>query len=274
MDLSMVKTGGHRLGRILYRNSPTILTWLGVSGFVTTVVMAIKVTPKAERLIEEAKLYKEKDYLLNNRGVLNFDEKDAIRRLSKLEVIKATWKVYLPVAALGSVSIVCFIGANSINLRRNAAIASLYSATRKAFDEYQQKVVEQIGRSKEEKIREDLVQDKLDKNPVDDKQVLVTGKGEQLCYDSWSGRYFYSDPEIIRRSANEFNRRLITDLYRPLNEWYDMLGLEPIKAGDDIGWVVQRGLLEVNFTTRLVKDERACLVLEYGRNGPSDLSYP
>lgn len=266
MNLSMIKTGGHQVGRFIYKNSPTILTWLGVSGFLGTIVVAVKATPEAMRLIETEKQFRKTQAIEEGHGMMPMP-------LTKLDIIKIAWKCYIPAIGIGTVSIACFVGANSINIRRNAAIASLYSLTRKAFDEYQEKVVEEIGKSKEEKIRENLAQDKLDKNPPSDSQVIMTGNGV-LCYEEHTGRYFQSDPETIRKVVNELNWRLNRDGFVKLNQLYDEFGLEPTEAGKDVGWNKESGLIEVLFTTRLAKNNIPCLVVQYGRSGPRGLAYP
>jgi len=48
----------------------------------------------------------------------------------------------------GAATIMCVVGSNSINARRVAALASLYSITETALDEYKAKVVETIGETK------------------------------------------------------------------------------------------------------------------------------
>ena len=50
----------------LSKHSPEILTGIGIAGMVTTVVLAVKATPKALQLIEEKKrLKKEYEIFLN-----------------------------------------------------------------------------------------------------------------------------------------------------------------------------------------------------------------
>ena len=41
------------------KNSPAILTGLGIAGGITTTVLAVKATPKALKLIEESKYWTE-----------------------------------------------------------------------------------------------------------------------------------------------------------------------------------------------------------------------
>ena len=92
----------------LSRHSPAILMGIGIAGMVTTTVVAVKATPKALRLIEEKK-----------------QELD-VESLTPVETVKAAWKCYIPAAVTGAVSIACLIGSNSVNTKRNAALATAY----------------------------------------------------------------------------------------------------------------------------------------------------
>jgi hypothetical protein len=263
MQMNSMQIGVRKIGEILMKNSPSILTGLGVAGMVTTVVMAVSATPKAIKILEEEQERRRINSVSQGWG-------DEVLPTPKIEAVKLVWKCYAPSVVMGTVTIACIIGANSINTRRYAALAGIYSLTDTALREYQAKVVETLGKGKEEKIREELAQDKLDKDPVSTKQVIITGNGETLCYDTLSGRYFKSDIETIRRIQNNFNSELLSDIYRPLNDFYDELGLEGTEMGRDMGWAVEYGLLDIHFTTKLANDGRPCLVLEY-RVGPRKL---
>ena len=66
----------------LSKRSPEILTGLGIAGMITTTVLAVKATPKAISLLEEAKLdshYKEYrnrvKELLGEEGEKRFEQK-------------------------------------------------------------------------------------------------------------------------------------------------------------------------------------------------------
>ena len=107
-----------------------------------------------------------------------------------MDIVKLTWKVFIPPILMGATSIACIIGANSINTSRNAALAALYSLSETAFREYKNKVIEEIGRNKELKIRDDITKDQINNNPMRDRTVIITGNGDVLCYDKLSDRYF------------------------------------------------------------------------------------
>lgn len=234
-------------GATISKNSPTILTALAVGGVVTTTIFAVKTTPKAYAILQD------------NRSIIN--NSDAPIK----DIVKLTWKLYIPTACMGAATIACIIGANTINNKRNAALAAVYGLTETAFKEYKNKVVETIGQNKELKIRDDISKDKITNNPPKDTEIIFTGKGEVLCYDSLIGRYFKSDIERIRQTINEINKDFMSDMsmWVSLNDIYYALNLPSVKIGDALGWDLEKGLVDINFSSQLTEKGEPCLVLNF-----------
>ena len=233
---------------VLSKNSPMILTGLGVAGLVTTTVMAVQATPKAMSILDTQ---------------LGIDDERPYDRFTKLEIIQATWKCYIPTAIMGGLTVVCVISANSISTKRNATIAGLYSLTEKSLKEYQSKVVEVVGENKAKEIKDKIAEDMVVRNPVSDNDIYITGKGDTLCYDALSGRYFKGDIERIRQSLNTMSRTLMTDLTVSLNDVYYELDLPMTKLGESIGWDVDNGLIDPDFSSTLTESGAPCLVLDF-----------
>ena len=249
LNLSKVaKNMQHTLGKY----SPQILTGIGVAGMITTVVLAVKATPKALELIEDKK-----------------EELDA-GKLTVIDTVKVAWKPYIPAAIAGVLSTVCIVGGNAVGTRRTAALAAAYKISETALHEYKDAIVETIGEEKAKEVKEKVAQNKLDKNPVVEKQIIVTNKGTFLCYDSLSGRYFQSDIETIRKAQNDINDYLFSEDYASLNMFYDFLGLEHTRLGAELGWKIDSGTLQIEFDSTLASDKSQgiapgtpCLVLDY-----------
>lgn len=227
------------------KHSPEILTGFGIAGMVVTTVMAVKATPKALQLIEQKKEEEETD------------------KLTSIAIIKTTWLCYIPSVIMGSVSVCCLIGASSVNLRRNAALAAAYTLSEDALKDYREKVVEVLGDKKEQTIRDEVAKDKVNKNPVANSEVIIVERGNTLCYDSISGRYFKSDIDKIKKAVNDLNRQMRDEMYISLNEFYYEIGLSGTKIGEDIGWNIEKGYIDINFSSQLTEDSTPCLVLDY-----------
>lgn len=237
------------LRKAMKRHSPEILTGIGIAGMILTTVMAVKATPKALLLIEERK-YRE-------------DMDEYADRLTVIETVKTTWLCYIPAAITAGISIFCLIGASSANVRRNTALAAAYTLSESALREYKEKVVETIGEKKEQAISDAVAKDKIEKNPASNREVIISAKGDTLCYDAISGRYFKSDIEKIRKAVNEINKNLLNDMYISLNDFYYEVGLSNTKLGDDLGWTMNDGFVDISFSSQLSDDGTPCLVMDY-----------
>lgn len=230
--------------RTLVKHSPEILTGLGITGMITTTVMAVKATPKALDIIND----------------MEYEKGDI---LTPVEKVKATWKCYIPSAITGTLSITCLIGASSVSSKRNTVLATAYKLSESALKEYQEKVVETIGEKKEEKIRDAIAKDVIERNPVKNNEVIITDNGDTLCYDAISGRYFKSNIDKINKIVNELNRTMLGDMYVSLNDFYYELGLKGTDLGDQLGWNINRGFIDLRFSTQLSEDDTPCLVIDY-----------
>ena len=227
------------------KHSPEILTGLGVAGMVSMTVMAVKATPKAIQLIEEKK------------------REEQVDALSVGETIKVAWKPYIPVALTGVFSTACLIGANSVNSRRNAALATAYKLSETALAEYKDKVIETIGEKKEKEVRDKVAKSKVENNPPKSNEVILTGTGKTLCFETISGRYFESDIDTIKRVENKLNHKLLRNDTLSLSEFYYELGLNATSISDDLGWNVENGLINLYFSSQLTPDGEPCVVIDY-----------
>lgn len=232
-------------GRFLSKNAPGILTGLGISGMFLAIGLAVDATIKSTKLVEEKK------------------KEVGVDKLEPKEVVKTVWKYYIPTAALVTTSTACLIGANSVSGKRNAALAAGYEFTRSAFKDYRAKVVETIGEKKEEVIRDKVAKEKIEKNPVSGREVIITDMGDCLCYDTLSGRYFKTDINKIKSVEIDLNLKLINDNYVSLNDFYEGVGLERNKLGDDLGWNIDDGKIELHYSSQLAQYDRPCLVIMY-----------
>lgn len=245
---------------IIVKHSPEILTGLGIAGMITTTVLAVQATPKAIRLLDEAKDH--------GTGIVRKEDKREWepRELTPMEVMKVAWKPYIPAAVTCVASISCIIGASSVHARRNAALATAYQLSTTALSEYKEKVVETIGEEQEKKVREKLAQDKVDKNPVGKREVIIAGGGDILFLEPMSMRYFTHDLESVRRIINDINQRMLSGMeeYISLSEFYDEIGLSHTCNSDDVGWnIFKDGPIEIDFSATIADDGKPCLMLDY-----------
>ena len=197
--------------RFLNRNLSTILTCLGGAGVVVTSVLAVKATPKALKLLETAK-----------------EEKG--EELTSFEVIRTVGPIYIPAVLMGVSTIACIFGANVLNKRSQAALMSAYALLDNSYKDYKKKVVELYGEEADREVKSSIAKDKYEETDV---KVDDTKK---LFFDFYSSRYFESTDEIVRKAEYDLNRELSIMSYASLNDFYDLLKIEKIDGGDDLGW--------------------------------------
>jgi hypothetical protein len=246
------------LGRTLKDNSPAILSGVAIAGVIGTAVLAVKATPKAMEVLAQAKDDKEYKRASEAQESIMVEGEP----LTIKEAVLATWHLYIPAGLSGIATIACIIGANAIGARRTAAVAAAYTLVDSSFREYKDKVLEEIGASKARKVDDEIQKDRLDRNPPT--QVIFTGLGEQLCYDSLTGRYFKSDIEAIRKAQNEVNATVLRDMYAPHNDFYTLLGLGSTVVGEELGWNIDN-LMELVFTSHLSECNQPALAIGYAK---------
>lgn len=195
----------------LKRNASTILTCIGGAGVIVTSVMAVKATPKALSLIDEAKEEKGED-------------------LTVLETVKVAWKPYIPSVLMGATTVACVFGANVLNKHQQAALMSAYALLDNSYKEYRKKVEELYGEGSDREIKDEIVKDHYK-----DADVPVNDE-KRLFYDEYSDRLFESTTEKVLAAEYELNRLLSQDSGIFLNEFYDLLGIDPVPYGDYMGW--------------------------------------
>lgn len=218
-------------------NTPTILTAIGVTGTIATAVLASKASFKAADILSEESPH-----------------------LEPKEKLEKTWKLYIPAATTGAVTLACIVTANRVSNRRAAALASAYSISQEAFREYKDKVFQKFGEKKEQAVRDEITQEKVDKNPPG--QIVLVGS-DVLCRDAHSGRYFNSNLEEIRAAVNDINWQLINEDYASLTDFWEKIGLTQTAESDDVGWNSRDGKFEVQYSGAISEDGKPVLSIEF-----------
>lgn len=230
---SMIKTiGGH-----ISKNKSNICRGTGIALCVAATGSAIWATIKAMKKV---------------------DGED----LTKAEKFKAVWYYYIPAVTTEVFGIAFIIGASKLDEKQHAALAAAYSLTTTAFKEYKEKVIETIGEKKEESIRDEVIRDKVDR--TSSKEVYVTSTGDTLFYEPISDSLFVSNVNAVRKAVNIFNRDMLSEDRKSFNELAYGFGLNGLKdVGDNLGWRIEDGYIDIRFIGHVTEDERPCLALEY-----------
>lgn len=238
-----------RIEKFAINNSPLILTAIGVTGTITTAVLTGKASYKAAEIISAEEHYRQDSW--EHPEPATFKEK-----------VKTCWPLYIPPLGTAALTISAIILANRIGTRRAAAMAAAYAISETAFEEYRDKVVEKLGKNKEREARDEIAQQRVDNAPVGKTEVIITGGGDCLFFDVFTGRYFRSDMETVKQAMNNLNYKIINHNYASLNDFYDMIGLAHIQIGEDIGWNTD-DLMEILFSTTISDNQQPCITIDF-----------
>lgn len=227
-----------RFGKSVSDNSPALLTTLGVTGAIAAAYLTGQASFKAAQVLSEQSPH-----------------------LTTQEKVEKTWKLFVPAVGTAAIAVAAIIASNHISTRRAAAFASAYTLSEKAFDEYKKKVVDKVGIKKEQAIRDEIAQDRVNGKPPSNSEVIVLS-GSVLCCDLHSMRYFHSDMERIRKAVNDTNTQVINENYASLSDFYERIGLTKTAESDEIGWNIGEQL-EVEYSTALTEDSQPCITIGF-----------
>ena len=188
------------------KHAPSILTGVGIGGYITATVMAAKATEnyRKERLITSCTIGKD-EY----GGEILGAPHDIGAKQEAIIFLKHYWPTVLVIGG----STACVLLANRLNLQRQAALAAACSISETALKNYKAKAIEVLGPKEEQKqiehaIHEDYIQE--------NKESILEDRGlypieMQIILDDYSGTKFYLTEEDVRQAVNEFNADLICE---------------------------------------------------------------
>ena len=228
--------------KLVADNSPAVLTAVAVVGVVSTAILVAKAAPKAHTDLLNAEAERPGDADLTDKILL-------------------TYRYYIPAVAVGTATIACIIGANTISSKRSAALASAVGLSELAFKEYRGKVVEQLGEKTETKVHDAVMKDVVERLP-ESSQILVTDGGKQLFLDRHTERLFDSDMETVRGAVNDINEVIFSDMYASLNDFYRLLSIPTSTVGEELGWTTDVPL-KVRYSAQLHQGKRPVVVIDF-----------
>ncbi len=242
-----------RVRNLLQENASTLLTAGGVVGTVTTAVLTCRATFKAAEVIEFERID-----LLN--ALPESDEIPDLPELDRNTKIKLVWTCFIPPTLMGSATIGSIIMANRMSAQKAAALAAAYGLAEGRLNEYKEKVAEKLTPAKEQKIQDEIAQEKVSNTPGASQIIVVDG--EVLCFDQSTGRYFRSTMENIKRALNSTISEIFNHEYASATYFYEELDLPGTTWTDDVGW--NRELLpDLTYSTVLSEDGRPCIAIDF-----------
>ena len=69
--------------------------------------------------------------------------------------------------------------------------------------------------------------------------------------------------DILNQIFNKINETMVYEMYAALNDFYNEIGLSNTDMGDELGWNLDDGLLEISYGAMVADDGRPCITLDY-----------
>lgn len=225
------------------KNSPKYLFAAGIVGTVGATVLACRATLK----IEDVLLEHEKT-MLDIKTVQHEQYNDQDRQHDKLllyvqTTVKIT-KLYGPSIILFGISIACLTKSHKVLTERHAALSAAYAGLDATFGQYRDRVKNELGEEKEEKIFRDAQTAKRKINGETVKVVHGGGGGSDYVelFSADTTHNFHvgsleANIQTLRQRENYANDRLRMRGHLFLNEVLEELGFDHSEAGSVVGWL-------------------------------------
>lgn len=213
--------------RTLSRNAPKIFKVLGLIGLIGSTPLTVYSTVKAVRACDKRK------------------EELGIEKLPAKEIVKTSWKFYIPVAGLMGASTASMIGGESISTKRTAVLSAAYTAAQQTLVDYKEEAQRQLGDKKAQEIERKVYETQAERAREEllsdpDLNIQCRDKGGTLFYEPFTGTFFYSTRNKVDRAFIDLSAQMIRENYVSLGDLFARLELRPVDACNMVGWNTDR----------------------------------
>lgn len=216
--------------------TPKLLSGLAVVGVLVTIFVVAKETPKANKAYKDE--FNEEDYPSEERTL----------KVSARKIARVAWQ-YKGTILAGSATIGFIIGAQKLNDKELVAAAATigYLATNR--DRAEKWIADEVNEDAypnyfHEKVYMEDLDFSPDKNSLKLLPIEDTGNGHDLFRETYTGRWFWSNPDAVYQAARRVEDRLDQGELLSYNDVYNEFGLLSTIHGKTIG--LNRKLMEIS----------------------------
>lgn len=217
---------------------PTVLFVTGIAGIFVSEVMCARDTLKAEAIINRHHIYK-----------ADAEHEDGIPTTKEYvtEVVKGTWKCYIPTAVATTATLAALIASNRLTARQIALLSSAVASGGALVQKYRKEI---LDRTNPEILRE--IDSAVAKAAMEDaKPVTIStygeeredfmaspSEGEVLFFDPFTGIKFRSSKLAVLGAKYYLNRNYSIGAGVPFAQFYEFLGLDLPEPFRQLGWEI------------------------------------
>ncbi|HVH54209.1 MAG TPA: DUF6353 family protein, partial [Actinomycetota bacterium] len=235
-------------------NAPTILTAIGVTGAITTAILAGKASFKASEII--------------NREQARHDLETQSHPFTPKEKFLLVWPQYVPAAATAAMTVAAIVCSNRISTKRAAALASAYTVSQEVLERYKDKVAKVLGEEKAKEVSAEVKKEMIRSAPP---KVILSGQQHQV-HELYTDTWFTSTYEALKQAEIDINFQIIHDGYASLSDFFRMVDATHGAVAEEIGWNTDRKM-ELDIDSEVIDgtpvftlDFRTVPVRGYGSN--------
>jgi len=222
----------------LQKNRPHLMFGAGIVCVVGGAVLASRATLKLEKTVDKTR--DELEGLKENWNGTDSYQSDVAYLYGKGTLNVA--RLYAPAVVVGGVGIALLTKSHIDLTRRNAAVTAAYAALAKAYDDYRNRVREEVGHEKELEFYNAVMpqQRELDGNAIEVESADPNTWSAYARFFDEGSPHWTKDPEqnrlFVQCQQNYLNNLLQTRGHVFLNEAYEALGIERSRPGQVVGW--------------------------------------
>lgn len=249
--VSMLKAGTV----LLSKHKSVILTGIGVVSAVGATILGVKATIEACKQVEEMKkeaAVETKEDLNDGDETVKEKKTEKATKLDKINILKKTWKNYIPVVISLGLSIACVICAHHVDAKRIAAVTAALMASEKMNQKLEEELTRHVNVDGFKDIKNKIFRenpdieanrakaskDKTVKEMMVDTPTYPKFHDEECWFkDELTGRTFRSTRNQIEKAildATKDGMNARGDV--SLNAIYDLIGIDECYLGDRLGW--------------------------------------
>lgn len=202
------------------KNAPKIFKVVGAIGLFLAPVLTVPATVKSVRACDKKK------------------EELGVEKLTWKEILKTSWKNYIPVGALMGASTASMIKGEGMDAKRTAFMAAACNMAEKTLADYKEETVKKIGESKAKEIERDVLEKEAQTKikEVGELGIQCKGNGGVLFYEPITGTLFYSTRNKVDKAFNDLSAQMLREDTVDLGDLFGYLGLRRVDACHGYGW--------------------------------------
>ncbi len=226
---------------------PDILFGTSMAAGLGATIYGIAITPKA--------LDKVLDWVVENVP----EEQRQSLKISELPKlvpwrmkIKLLWKLYLPAGIGWALSLGTGIASEVIHDRREAAYATVAAVAEESLRDFKESTKEVVGDKKYDEIDAAASQKLIDRERakgddyIKNNTICINKKPNPFTIiDDITKRRIVLDYQQLEHAQNNLARIQRSYDWASLNDFYYQLGIEPSSIGNDVGWHIMDGEVDI-----------------------------